>query len=91
MNGQWFFTMMEGIILRVALPKAIDPEDLLQLRSPVLLFLGTKDNVMGSYKKAEKRGRNIPNIEVEVLDTAHVPGIEQPQVVNPRIIEFLRS
>jgi pimeloyl-ACP methyl ester carboxylesterase len=91
MSGQWFYTMMEGVIPRVALPKAVDPEHLRQIRAPVLLFLGTKDNVVGSHKKAERRANNIPDIRVEVLDTGHVPGIEQPAVVNPQILEFLRG
>jgi pimeloyl-ACP methyl ester carboxylesterase len=81
-SGQWFLTMMEGVIPRVALSKAVDSEQ---------LFLGTKDNVVGSYKKAERRASNIPDIRVEELDTGHVPGIEQRAVVNPQILEFLQG
>jgi pimeloyl-ACP methyl ester carboxylesterase len=90
-SGQWFLTMMEGVIPRVALSKAVDSEQLRQIRTPVLFFLGTKDNVVGSYKKAERRASNIPDIRVEELDTGHVPGIEQRAVVNPQILEFLQG
>ena len=61
-SGEWFLTMMEGVVPRVALPRAVKPEHLQSINLPVLLFLGTKDNVVGSSKKAEKRAKNIPNI-----------------------------
>ena len=90
-SGEWFLTMMEGVIPRVALPRAVKPVHLQSIEAPVLLFLGTKDNVVGSSKKAERRAAKMEDIKIEILDTGHVPGIEKADVVNSHIIKFLND
>ena len=55
----------------------------------MLLVLGEKDNLVGSPKNSKTLAQNIPDARVEVVNTGHLIGAEQPEQVNTLIIEFL--
>ena len=52
------------------------------------MVLGKRDNLVGDPAKATALVQDIPDIRVEVLDTGHLVGAEQPQQVNTLILEF---
>ena len=64
------------------------PEELGRVQAPVLLVLGEKDNLVGDPVKAGAYAQSIPDLRVEVLDTGHLIGVEQPQKVNELILEY---
>ncbi len=89
--GEWFSTLMRGTIPKVAFPKFISPEQKQSIKVPVLLFLGSRDNVVGDHEKAAANAQQFPNIQIEVLDSGHLIGVEHADTVNKRINEFLFS
>jgi pimeloyl-ACP methyl ester carboxylesterase len=87
--GAWFTTLMQGTIPKVAFPRFITPEQKQSIKVPVLLFLGTKDNVVGDHKKAVENAQQFPDIQIEVLDSGHLIGVEHADTANRRMVEFL--
>jgi len=55
------------------------------------LVLGEKDRLVGDPENAKIRAQLIPDLQVEVLDTGHLIGAEQPEQVNALITEFLEQ
>jgi pimeloyl-ACP methyl ester carboxylesterase len=86
--GEWFWTLLDGVMSKQARPQTFAPEQLQTLEVPVLLVLGQKDNLVGDPEKARELAQNIPDVQVEVLDAAHAIGVEQPEQVNALIDEF---
>jgi pimeloyl-ACP methyl ester carboxylesterase len=58
---------------------------------PVVLILGEKDNLVGDPQVARAKVQDIPDIRVEVLDSGHLIGAEQPEQVNALITQFLQE
>ncbi len=56
---------------------------------PVLLFLGTKDKIVGDADFAEKTAGDFPNIQIEVLESGHLIAVEHAGYVNQIVNEFL--
>lgn len=50
------------------------------------MVLGEKDNLVGDPVKAAAYAQSIPDLQIEVLDTGHLIGVEQPQKVNGLIL-----
>jgi pimeloyl-ACP methyl ester carboxylesterase len=89
--GEWFITMMQGVIPKVAFPKFITPKQKQSIKVPVLLFLGTKDNVVGGHEKAIENAQYLPDVQIEVLESGHLIGVEHAETINNKIAEFLVS
>jgi pimeloyl-ACP methyl ester carboxylesterase len=77
---------------RVGQPFHIPARQLRMISAPTLLFFGGKDGLVGSVSAAARGARrNITGCEIEVLPNAgHVMSVDEPDVVGPRIVEFLR-
>ena len=73
------------------MPTRFTPEQRQSLKMPVLLVLGEKDNLVGDPEVARALVQDIPDIQVEVLNTGHLVGAEQPEQANRLIIEFLKE
>jgi pimeloyl-ACP methyl ester carboxylesterase len=89
--GEWFRLLMAGVFPRKARPTVFATEQLQSLDVPVLLVLGEKDNLVGDPENARALAQDIPDLRVEVLDTGHLIGVEQPEQVNALILEFLED
>ncbi|UCC88650.1 MAG: alpha/beta fold hydrolase [Anaerolineales bacterium] len=87
--GEWFRLLMAGVFPRKARPTLFTPEQLQGLDVPVLLVLGKKDKLVGDPENAKMQAQDIPDLRVEILDSGHLIGAEQPEQVNSIIIEFL--
>ncbi len=58
---------------------------------PVLLFWGREDKTI-PFENHEKVKNAIPRVELQAIEAAgHVPHFERPEMVNPRLIGFLRK
>lgn len=89
--GEWFQLLMAGVFPHKARPTGFAPEQLQSLKVPVLLVLGEKDNLVGDPENAKTLAQDIPDLRVEVLDTGHLIGVEQPDQVNALIVEFFEE
>jgi len=89
--GEWFSTLMTGSFPHVVPPKGIAPEDLATIEIPVLLFLGTTDNLVGDEKKAAKAASVMPNVQIEIVESSHLVNVEAAEIVSAEIREFLSS
>ena len=82
---------MAGVFPRKARPTRFAPEQLQSLKIPVLLVLGEKDNLVGDPENARQLAQDVPDLRVEVLDSGHLIGVEQPEQVNELILEFFEA
>ena len=87
--GEQLRLLMAGGVPKKATPVRFTAEQRQSLEVPVLLILGQKDNLVGDPEAARALVQDIPDIRVEVLDTGHLIGAEQPEKVNALILEFL--
>ncbi len=89
--GEWFGLVMGGTRPRVAAPIPFAPEQLQTISCPVLLILGEKDNLVGDPTKVKELAQNIPDIQIEILNSGHLISADQPYIVNNLIYEFFEQ
>lgn len=87
--GDWFDTIMKGSIPSVAKPEPMTMEQKNSMNMPVLLFLGTADPILGDAETAKIEAEHYPNIDIQVLSSGHLIAVEQSDIVNQKIVEFL--
>jgi pimeloyl-ACP methyl ester carboxylesterase len=87
--GDWFNAILKGTIPSVTAPIPMTAEQKQKMDLPVLLFLGSNDKIVGDTQAAEKRGEEFPNIQIEILSSGHLIAVEQRDMVNQKIAEFL--
>jgi pimeloyl-ACP methyl ester carboxylesterase len=88
--GEWFRLFMTCSPKKVA-PMPLKPEERQSIQVPVLFVFGERDNLVGDPAKATALVQDMPDVRVEVLDTGHLIGAEQPEQVNALIIEFFEQ
>jgi pimeloyl-ACP methyl ester carboxylesterase len=89
--GEWFGLVMSGTTPRVAAPIPFKPEQLQSISIPVLLILGEKDNLVGDPEKVKELAQNVPDIQIEILNTGHLISADQPDTVNNLIYKFFKQ
>jgi len=74
------------------LPPVFTDGELRQVKAPTLLLFGERE-VIYAPQTALTRARNlIPNIEADIISGAgHALNFDQPEIVNQRIMEFLKK
>jgi pimeloyl-ACP methyl ester carboxylesterase len=74
-----------------AMPRAYTDAELQHITAPTLLMLGEREVIYPSADAVIGRAlRVLPNVEVAwVHGAVHVPTLEQPAWVNPRVLRFL--
>jgi pimeloyl-ACP methyl ester carboxylesterase len=75
----------------LGLPSKFSDEQLLQTKTPTLLLIGQNEVIYSSIDATVERAKKlIPNIQTEIIpDAGHLPNIDQPEVVNTRMLKFL--
>jgi pimeloyl-ACP methyl ester carboxylesterase len=89
--GEWMQLLMAEVVPRKAAPVPFTAEQRQSLAMPVMLILGKKDNLVGDPEVARAKVQDIPDIRIEVLDSGHLIGAEQPEQVNTLITEFFQE
>jgi pimeloyl-ACP methyl ester carboxylesterase len=91
--GAWFAEVLRAVAAppRVGRPKLLTADEMSALQMPVLLILGDHDNLVGDPDRAAKRAAAFPDIEIDVVKSAHLVNVEQADLVNRRMIEFLED
>jgi pimeloyl-ACP methyl ester carboxylesterase len=87
--GGWFTWVMRGSFPRVVPPVGIPAAELATIEAPVLLFLGTKDNLVGDPQKAAAAASAMGNVRTVVVESAHLVNVEVSDEVNREIAQFL--
>jgi pimeloyl-ACP methyl ester carboxylesterase len=73
-------------------PFHLSSRKLRTIKAPTLVILGGKDGLVGSATAAAKRGRSIPNCEIEILPQAgHIMSVDEPEFVGRRIVDFFEA
>jgi pimeloyl-ACP methyl ester carboxylesterase len=87
--GDWFQAVLKGTIPSVAQPKPLTNAQKKELNIPVIIFLGTKDPIVGDAETAKILAEAYPDIEIHILDSGHLIAIEQREIVNKELLKFL--
>jgi pimeloyl-ACP methyl ester carboxylesterase len=87
--GEWFNCMMKATIPTVGKPVPMTTAQKSAMDLPVLLFLGTKDQIVGDADLAKSQAESYPNVRIEVLESGHLIAVEHADYVNTVIREFL--
>ena len=87
--GDWFNQIMISTIPSVSQPVPMTAEQKKQMDLPVLLFLGTKDAIVGDAEIAKQTALDYPNIRIEILESGHLISVEQAEIINKKLIQFL--
>ncbi len=88
--GEWFRLVMSCFPKKVA-PMPFKAEDRQSIQVPVMFVFGERDNLVGDPEKATALVQDMQDVRVEVLDTGHLVGAEQPEQVNALILEFFEQ
>lgn len=87
--GEWFGTILEGVIPRQAMPRQFISEELLNLNKPVIFLLGSRDGLVGDPETTKELAGLLPDATVKILDTGHLISAERPEEFNALVLEFL--
>jgi pimeloyl-ACP methyl ester carboxylesterase len=71
-------------------PSEIPDDELRAVSCPTLLILGDQERIYDPVSAIDRARRLLPHVETELLSNAgHLPGLQVPERVNDRILEFL--
>ena len=77
---------------RMPIPKRIKKKQLKKINTKTLLVLGEFDNPIGNPEKNLKFAKKyIPNLKVKTVNTGHLMSMENPELINSLIIDFLKD
>ncbi len=91
-----FIHLME-MVTRYCLPAIMFPtvftdEELKQIDLPTLLLIGAGEKIYNPKKAINRAQRLMPDLTAEIIPKArHVLTMEQPEIINTRILRFLNS
>ncbi len=84
----WFRIVLTDTVPRESRPVTFTPAQLQSLEVPVLLVIGTRDALTGDPEAVKALANNTPDIQIEVLDSGHLIGVEHAEKSNELILEF---
>jgi pimeloyl-ACP methyl ester carboxylesterase len=87
--GEWFNTIMKATIPSVAEPVPMTRIQKMEMDLPVLLFLGTEDQLVGDVEIARSYAEDFPDIQIEILESSHIVAVEHAGYVNEVLAGFL--
>ena len=77
---------------RMFFPPVATNAELKQIAAPTLLLLGERESIYDPNTALRRAEKLIPNLQASLLPGAgHALSLDQPEVVNSRILEFLRK
>ncbi|MBN1122430.1 MAG: alpha/beta fold hydrolase [Anaerolineae bacterium] len=84
----WFRIVLTDTVPRESRPVTFTPEQLQSLEVPVLLVIGSRDALTGDPEAVKELANNTPDIQIEVLDSGHLIGVEHAERSNELIMAF---
>lgn len=77
---------------KMPIPKLIKKKQLEKINANTLLVLGKFDNPIGNPERNSKFAKkHIPNLKIEIVNTGHLMSMENPELINSLIIDFLKN
>ena len=89
--GEWFDYILQSTIPSLAEPMPLTKKQKENFETPILLFLGTNDALVGDVKIAKAMAEEYPDIQVEILNSGHLISTEKKDSVNKEIEKFLNK
>ena len=78
--------------IRLIRPTVLDDADLMSINVPTLYLVGEHEKIYSAGKAIQRLHKMAPQIKTEVLpDAGHDLTFVQPEMVNKKILEFLRE
>jgi pimeloyl-ACP methyl ester carboxylesterase len=87
-TDDWFRIVLTDTVPKEGRPVTFTPQELQSLEVPVLLVIGTRDSLTGAPEGVKKLANNTPDIQIEVLDSGHLIGVEHAETCNALMREF---
>jgi pimeloyl-ACP methyl ester carboxylesterase len=85
-------TMAESARPNLISPKVFGKAELRSVRAPTLLLIGEKETLYPAHATLKRAQERMPGLSGAVIPNApHLAGMAQPELVNERIIRFLRG
>lgn len=73
-------------------PTVYTDEELKQIKPPALLLIGAGEKIYNPKKTIDRAQRLMPDVTAEIIpDVCHTMNLEQPEIINARILKFLES
>jgi pimeloyl-ACP methyl ester carboxylesterase len=73
-------------------PRILNDDQLRRIHAPTLLLIGEREVIYNPAKAIQRARRLIPNVRAEIVPaTGHALNIEQVEMVNGRVLDFLRA
>jgi pimeloyl-ACP methyl ester carboxylesterase len=91
-----FIHLME-MVTRYCVPATMFPtvytdKELKQMELPALLLIGDGEKIYNPKKALERAQRLMPNLTAEIIPgVGHTLNMEQPEIINARILKFLSN
>ena len=89
--GPWYDQVLKGTVPHTAYPMALSSGLLGKIQTPVLLVLGTNDNLAGKPGEILEKAKRINHLQYQVLPSSHLIAIEEPEKVNQLLDIFLNQ
>jgi pimeloyl-ACP methyl ester carboxylesterase len=89
--GEWFQIVLTKTAPKEARPVTFTKEQLESMQVPVLLVIGTKDALTGDPEAVKELAKHTPEIQIEVLESGHLIGVEQKKRVNELLPAFFSN
>ena len=76
----------------IMFPNVFTDEELKQVELPALLLIGEEEKIYNPKKAIQRAQRWMPKLSAEIIpNMGHILIMEQPQMINSRILEFLSA
>ena len=76
----------------IMFPTVYTDEELEQIELPALLLIGDGEKIYNPKKAIDRAQRLMPDLTAEIIpNVGHTLNLEQPEIINARILKFLSS
>lgn len=73
-------------------PRIFRDRDLRRITAPTLMMIGENDMIYHPRRALNRARRLMPDLQAEIIPNAgHALNIDQREIINPRILDFLRG
>jgi pimeloyl-ACP methyl ester carboxylesterase len=81
--------LLYGTGVRMLFPRVYSPDELQQIKAPVLLLIGDKEVIYRPEAAIQVAKRWVPRLQAAILpNTNHIAALSQPARVNQAILDF---
>eukprot|EP00539_Tryblionella_compressa_P003813 CAMPEP_0178732334 /NCGR_PEP_ID=MMETSP0744-20121128/208_1 /TAXON_ID=913974 /ORGANISM="Nitzschia punctata, Strain CCMP561" /LENGTH=366 /DNA_ID=CAMNT_0020384447 /DNA_START=238 /DNA_END=1338 /DNA_ORIENTATION=- len=90
--SEWFRLVMTGTRPNPIVPHSFSDDDLKKVTVSTLAFVAQYDSIVGrNVPHVMSRLKHIRNVQIQTVQSGHLPAIECPTQVNQQVLNFLRG